>query len=53
MLLQKDGKVFNPKHLPSGRAAREAVLATLREVRAPVRDRSKWFQIGERARLVG
>ena len=51
MLVNKNGIQVNPKTLPTGRAARESVLATLREVHAPVRDTSKMFHISERAKL--
>lgn len=54
MLVNKNGVQVNPKTLPTGRAAREAreaVLANLREVLEPARDRSKMFHISERAKL--
>lgn len=51
MLLNKNGTQFNPKFLPTGRAAREKVLATLTEVHTLQRDRSKMFHVSERARL--
>ena len=51
MLVNKNGIQVNPKTLPTGRSAREAVLANLREVLEPARDRSKMFHISERAKL--
>ena len=51
MLVNKNGVQVNPKTLPTGRSAREAVLANLREVHEPVRDHSKMFHISERAKL--
>ena len=51
MLVNKNGVQVNPKTLPTGRSAREAVLAGLREVLDVQRDKSRMFHIETRARV--
>lgn len=58
MLIDKNGKVFNPANLPPNtkqhRAKRDAVLADLREVLVPARrGHADFFSVQQRARLVG
>lgn len=52
MLIDKNGRVFDPKKLPPGRAKREAKLAELREVPEVRRKHGSMFSIGERGKLV-
>jgi len=52
MLFNSKGQQVNPKTLPTGRVARELALAPLREVQEPARDRSKFFHVQERARVI-
>lgn len=51
MLVDTQGRIVKPESLPKGRKAREAALATLREVHAPQHKRAPGFCIEERARL--
>lgn len=54
MLFDQKGKPFNPDNLPQGRKAREAVLATLREVLVPRRPgKHEGFKLQQRARFKG
>lgn len=52
MLIDKQGKVFNPDNLPRGRKAKEAALATLREVLVPGAPKGGMFRLDKRARIV-
>lgn len=54
MLFDQKGKPFNPDNLPQGHKAREAVLATLREVLVPRRPgKHEGFKLQQRARFKG
>lgn len=51
MLIDNKGRVYDPKKLPQGRKAREAVIAGLREV-FPIQHRhADLFKLQKRARL--
>lgn len=54
MLFDSKGKPVGAKALPEGKKAREAVLATLREVHIPRRPgKGEGFKLGDRAKLKG
>lgn len=53
MLVDKNNKEYNPKNLPTNRKAKEAVLATLREVQVYPKRGGKFHVLSERAALKG
>ena len=51
MLIDDNGREVRADSLPRNRKAREAVLATLREIPVPHKDKSGMFRLGLRATL--
>jgi hypothetical protein len=51
MLIDKNGRIVRQEKLPKGGRAAQAVLANLREVPEPRKDKGGMFNLGQRAML--